>query len=94
MLVLTRRANQSIIIANDIVVTVLEVRGDQVRLGIKAPREVQVHREEVYAEIQRANREAAEVPTDVSVPLPSPPKGAAPRGPRPPAVRRRPDEAG
>ena len=53
MLVLTRRANQSIVIGNDVVVTVLEVRGDQVRLGIKAPREVSVHREEVFAEIQR-----------------------------------------
>ena len=60
MLVLTRRANQSIIIGNDIVVTVLEISGDQVRLGITAPRSVSVHREEVYAEIQRENREAAE----------------------------------
>jgi carbon storage regulator len=59
MLVLTRRANQSIIIGNDIIVTVLEIRGDQVRLGITAPRSVSVHREEVYAEIQRENREAA-----------------------------------
>ena len=58
MLVLTRRANQSIIIGNDIVVTVLEIRGDQVRLGITAPRSVSVHREEVYAEIQREHREA------------------------------------
>lgn len=48
MLVLTRRANQSIMIGDDVVVTVLEVRGDQVRLGIVAPREVDVHREEVY----------------------------------------------
>lgn len=59
MLVLTRRANQSIMIGNDIVVTVLEVRGDQVRLGIKAPREVDVHREEVFAALQAANRQAA-----------------------------------
>lgn len=48
MLVLTRRANQSIMIGDDVVVTVLEVRGDQVRLGIVAPREVDVHREEVF----------------------------------------------
>lgn len=59
MLVLTRRADQSIVIGHDIVVTVLEVRGDQVRLGIRAPRHVDVHREEVYAELRRANREAA-----------------------------------
>ena len=48
MLVLTRRSNQSIMIGDDIVVTVLEVRGEQVRIGIKAPREVEVHREEVF----------------------------------------------
>jgi carbon storage regulator len=49
VLVLTRRANQSIMIGDDVVVTVLEVRGDQVRLGIRAPREIDVHREEVFA---------------------------------------------
>ena len=59
MLVLTRRANQSIMIGHDIVVTVLEVRGDQVRLGIKAPRSVDVHREEVFAALQQANQAAA-----------------------------------
>lgn len=48
MLVLTRRVNQSIMIGDNVVVTVLEVRGDQVRLGIVAPREIDVHREEVY----------------------------------------------
>ena len=48
MLVLTRRANQSIMIGHEIVVTVLEVRGDQVRLGIKAPRSIDVHREEIF----------------------------------------------
>ena len=59
MLVLTRRPNQSIMIGGDIVITVLEVRGDQVRLGIKAPRDVEVHRDEVWAELQQANRAAA-----------------------------------
>jgi carbon storage regulator len=53
VLVLTRRANQSIMIGDDIVVTVLDVRGDQVRIGIKAPREVGVHREEVFVALQR-----------------------------------------
>ncbi|MGZ4737138.1 MAG: carbon storage regulator CsrA [Acidimicrobiia bacterium] len=48
MLVLTRRSNQSIMIGKDIVVTVLEVRGEQVRIGIRAPRDVEVHREEVF----------------------------------------------
>ena len=62
MLVLTRRANQSIMIGHEIVVTVLEVRGDQVRLGIKAPRSIDVHREEIFAQLQQANRDAAQVP--------------------------------
>jgi carbon storage regulator len=59
VLVLTRRANQSIMIGNDVVVTVLDVRGDQVRIGIRAPRSVTVHREEVYAELAKANEAAA-----------------------------------
>ncbi|MEO6713117.1 MAG: carbon storage regulator CsrA [Mycobacteriales bacterium] len=56
MLVLTRKSNQSIVIGDDIVVTVLEVRGDQIRLGITAPRDVAVHREEVW--IARSGAEA------------------------------------
>jgi carbon storage regulator len=59
VLVLTRRANQSIMIGADIVVTVLEVRGDQIRIGIDAPRSVTVHREEVFRELEAANRSAA-----------------------------------
>jgi carbon storage regulator len=59
VLVLTRRANQSIMIGHEVVVTVLEVRGDQVRLGIRAPRDVEVHREEVFAALQAANRAPA-----------------------------------
>src|SRR5258706_12976655 len=62
VLVLTRRANQSIMIGHEIVVTVLEVRGDQVRLGIKAPRSIDVHREEIFAQLQQAEREAAQAP--------------------------------
>jgi carbon storage regulator len=59
VLVLTRRANQSIMIGADVVVTVLEVRGDQVRIGIDAPRSISVHREEVFRELEAANRAAA-----------------------------------
>jgi carbon storage regulator len=59
VLVLTRRANQSIMIGHNIVVTVLEVRGDQIRIGIRAPREIDVHREEVFRQLQAANRQAA-----------------------------------
>lgn len=51
MLVLSRKINESIIINDDIVVTIIEVRGDKVRLGIEAPRDVSVHRREVYEAI-------------------------------------------
>ena len=66
MLVLTRRADQSIMIGHDVVVTVLEVRGDQVRLGIRAPREIDVHREEVFAALQNANRAAVLEPDEAA----------------------------
>ena len=66
MLVLTRRAGESVMIGDDVVITVLEARGDVIRLGIQAPRDVQVHREEVYRELQDANRAAAS-PTDAAV---------------------------
>ena len=59
MLVLTRRNGQSIRIGDEIVITVLEATRDQVRIGIRAPRAVGVHREEVYEEIIVANRAAA-----------------------------------
>jgi carbon storage regulator len=59
MLVLTRRTGESVVIGDDIVVTVLEARGDVIRLGINAPRDVHVHREEVYKELKAVNREAA-----------------------------------
>jgi carbon storage regulator len=55
MLVLSRKKSESIIITDDIVVTVLEVRGDKVRLGIDAPKEVTVHRREVYDAIKRSD---------------------------------------
>ena len=76
MLVLTRRANQSIMIGHEIVVTVLEVRGDQVRLGIKAPRSIDVHREEIFAQLQQANREAVRSSKDDVDALPGMPQGA------------------
>ena len=51
MLVLSRKKNESIVINNDIVITIVEIRGDKVRLGIVAPKDVAVHREEVYEAI-------------------------------------------
>lgn len=66
MLVLTRRSGESVMVGDEVVITVLEVRGDVIRLGIRAPRDIQVHREEIYRELQAANREAAS-PTDSAV---------------------------
>ncbi|HHV94529.1 MAG TPA: carbon storage regulator CsrA [Firmicutes bacterium] len=59
MLVLTRKVDESIIIGDNIKITVVEIRGDQAKIGIEAPREISVHREEVYREIQAENRRAA-----------------------------------
>jgi carbon storage regulator len=59
MLVLTRKPNQSIMIGEEIEVSVVEVKGDQVKLGITAPRSVKVHRKEVFEAIQRENIDAA-----------------------------------
>lgn len=58
MLVLSRKQGESIVIGNDIVVTVLEVRPDHIRLGIDAPRSISVHREEIYLEVMRENAAA------------------------------------
>ena len=55
MLILTRRVGESLMIDDDIVVTVLGVKGQQVRIGVEAPREVSVHREEIYRRIQNEN---------------------------------------
>lgn len=52
MLILSRNANQSIMIGNDITVSILGVRGSQVQLGIEAPKDIDVHREEIYRKIQ------------------------------------------
>ena len=66
MLVLTRKVNQSIVIGDDVEVIVLEVRGEQIRLGIKAPRSVTVHRKEIYEQIQEENKAASKIdPGDV-----------------------------
>ncbi|MCH2178981.1 MAG: carbon storage regulator CsrA [Mariniblastus sp.] len=57
MLVLSRKKNESIVINDDITVVVVEIRGDKVRLGIEAPKEVPVHRREVYDAIKRSESE-------------------------------------
>ncbi len=67
MLVLSRQKDETIIIGDDIEITVVDIRGDKVRLGVSAPKEISVHRKEVYDAIRRENREAAQVkPEDLS----------------------------
>jgi len=61
MLVLTRKKDQTIVISDDIEITVLDIQGDQVRIGIIAPRSVSIHRKEIYLEIQQENKKAAEI---------------------------------
>ena len=65
MLVLSRKKNESIVIDDDIVITVVEVRGDKVRLGIEAPREIPVHRSEIHAQITRAQETECEESSSV-----------------------------
>lgn len=60
MLALSRRINESIIIGNDIEITILEVKGDQVKIGINAPKSVPIYRKEIYLQIKESNKEAAE----------------------------------
>ena len=61
MLALSRKKNEAIVINNNVEITVLEIKGDQVKLGISAPKEVPVYRKEVYVQIQEANKEAMNV---------------------------------
>ena len=59
MLTLSRKKGESLVINNNIEVTVLDIRGDQIKIGIDAPKEIPVYRKEVYLQIQNANKEAA-----------------------------------
>ena len=65
MLALSRKKNEAIIINNNIEITVLDIRGDQIKLGIAAPKEIPIYRKEVYIQIQNENKQATEA-TDVS----------------------------
>ena len=58
MLILTRKVDETLMIGDDVTVTVLGVKGNQVRIGVNAPREIAVHREEIYLRIQRENEES------------------------------------
>ncbi|HEY0904717.1 MAG TPA: carbon storage regulator CsrA [Marmoricola sp.] len=81
MLVLSRRAGESIVVGDDVTITILEVRGDAVRLGIDAPRSVAVHRAELLEQLESSNREAASPSDDAVASLSE-------------AFRRRPDHIG
>lgn len=59
MLALSRRTNESIMIGNDIEITILEIKGDQVKIGINAPKSVPIYRKEIYLQILESNKEAA-----------------------------------
>jgi carbon storage regulator len=64
VLVLSRRIGESVVVGTDVVITILEVRGDIVRVGVQAPRDVPVHRQEVFEAIEAANRDAASPQAD------------------------------
>ncbi len=67
MLVLSRQRDETIMIGDDIEITIVDIRGDKVRVGINAPKEISVHRKEVYDAIQQENRRAATIkPEDIS----------------------------
>ena len=64
MLALSRKVNESIMLGNDIEVTVLEIKGDQVKIGIKDPKNVSIFRKEIYVQIEEENKKAAEQTAD------------------------------
>ena len=61
MLALTRKKGESLVVNNNIEITVLEIRGDQIKIGIQAPKEVPIYRKEVYVQIQMENEEATDI---------------------------------
>lgn len=65
MLILGRKKNESIQIGDDIEIVVIGIEGDQVKLGINAPKSIDIHRKEIYLDIQTQNNEASQLPTDL-----------------------------
>jgi len=65
VLALSRHCNESIVLGNDIEITILEVKGDQVKIGINAPKSLPIYRKEIYTQIQQSNAEAAETKASV-----------------------------
>ena len=84
MLILSRKAGESVVIDGRIRVKVVRTEGDVVKIGIEAPADVPVHREEVYEEIQRSNRDALTKQRPAALPkLPKPAKAASANGSHP-----------
>ena len=71
MLILTRRVGETVVIGDDVDVTVLGLKGNQVRLGVKAPREITVHREEIYRRIQQERQNEGNTEPDIDPVTPS-----------------------
>jgi len=65
MLALARKLNQSIVIGDNIEITLLEIKGDQIKVGINAPKSVPIYRKEIYEQIQEENKKAAQAEVDV-----------------------------
>lgn len=84
MLILTRRVGETVVIGNEVTVTVLGVKGNQVRIGISAPKSVTVHREEIFERIKQEQRENTERDASAGD---APAEGADPGVPRPPRDR-------
>lgn len=84
MLVLSRHKDEQIIIGDDIVITVVDLRGDKVRIGIEAPTETTVHRREVYEAIRREAEQAKRLEPPPEPPAAPAPLARPPRGPKPP----------
>jgi carbon storage regulator len=82
MLVLTRRIGESLVIGDDVIIRVLDVKGDVVRIGVDAPRHVQIHRQEVYEAVKAANQAAAATSESALAALQDAVRQRRPPGPR------------
>ncbi len=66
MLVLSRKKEESIVIGDSVIITIIDIKNDNIRIGIDAPRDVAIYRKEIYDQIQKQNKEAAKAPKDIT----------------------------